>query len=74
MTNISIHDFVVLLLCGIILLFMIWYSSQNVFNKKKIIIMFDVLTFIQVRKDKNKFLHIRRRLKWVHIITTDKLH
>ena len=61
MTNISIHDFVVLLLYGIILLFMIWYSSQNVFNKKKIIIMFDVLTFIQVRKDKNKFLHIRRR-------------
>ena len=51
--NISIHDFVVILLCGIILLFMIWYSCDNVFNKKNIN-TFDVLTFIQICTDKNK--------------------
>ena len=39
MANISIHDFVVILLCGIILLFMIWHSCHNVFNNKKISIL-----------------------------------
>ena len=59
MTNISIHDFVVILLFGIILLlFMIWYSCHNVFNKKNIN-TFDVLAFIQVCTNKNKFLQIR---------------
>ena len=53
MINIIIHDFVVILLCGIILLFMVWYSCHNVFNKKNIS-TFDVLTFIQVCMDKNK--------------------
>ena len=53
MTNISIHDFVVILLCEIILQFLIWYSCHNVFNKKNIN-TFDVLIFIQVRTDKNK--------------------
>ena len=51
--NISIHDFVVILLYRIILLFMIWYSCDNVFNKKNINTI-DVLTFIQIRTDKNK--------------------
>ena len=32
---------------------MIWYLCHNVFNKKSIN-TFDVLTFIQVRTDKNK--------------------
>ena len=52
MANISINDLVVILLCGIILLFMIWYSCRYVFNNKKKKNAFDVLTFIQVRTNK----------------------
>ena len=69
MANISIRDFVVILLCGIILLFMISYSCHNVFNKKNIN-TFDVLTYIEVRTDKqssyrqeegkNRFIQIRK--------------
>ena len=36
------------------------YLCHNVFNKKNIN-TFDVLTFIQVHTDENKFLQIRRR-------------
>ena len=62
MTNISIHDFVVILLCEIILLFMIWYSCHNVFNKKKYN-TFYVLTFIQVRTDKKQVLTDEKKVK-----------
>ena len=41
------------------------YLCHNIFNKKNIN-TFDVLTFIQVRMDENKFLQIRKRSKWVH--------
>ena len=37
---------------------MIWFK---LFMPQKNINTFDVLTFIQIRKDENKFLQIRRR-------------
>ena len=61
MANTSIHDFVVMLLCGDILLFMIWNSCHNVFNRKNIN-TFGFLTFIQVRTDK-KYVPTEKKKK-----------
>ena len=61
MTIISIYDFVVIFLCGL-LLSMIWYSCHNVFNKKKINTL-DVLTFLQVPTDKRQVLTDKKKIK-----------
>ena len=46
------------------------YSCHNVFNEKNIS-TFDVLTFIQMRADENKFWQIKRSLQ-VEISHTQK--